>query len=181
MSYKKALSDFLEIDVATMRPDDFLQKMNEAKEGWVERAKNKSGYRPQSKCLVCGSEKREVGIQLKDITIYQCSDCSLAYADPFPVYSGDVYENTYFDKSLASYDKTREYRINRFGKERIKLIRQYVKTGKLLDIGCGVGWFLEAARSEGFDIYGQEISRELAEFTEEKLGIKVFSEDLRDI
>lgn len=182
MSYKKAVQEFLEIDVASMRPADFISMMNKAKSDWVIRVKGKSGYRPQNTCPVCGSTKRELTIPLpEELNIYQCQDCTLAYVDPFPVYSGDVYEKTYFDKSLAAYDSMRGYRIKRFGMERIALIQKYVKQGKLLDVGCGVGWFLEAAKTEGFEIFGQEISKELGEYTSELLGIKVFSEELTDI
>lgn len=182
MSYSKALNEFLEIDIASMRPPDFIAKMNQAKSDWVERVKNKSGYRPQSTCLVCGTSDRELKFDLHNgISVYQCTSCTLAYVDPFPVYAGDVYEKTYFDKSLVSYDSMREYRIQRFGMERIRLIQRFTDKGKLLDIGCGVGWFLEAAKSAGFEIFGQEISQELAEFTQEKLDIKVFSENLEVI
>jgi 2-polyprenyl-3-methyl-5-hydroxy-6-metoxy-1,4-benzoquinol methylase len=182
MSYAKAINEFLEIDIASMRPVDFISKMNHAKAEWVDRVKSKSGYRPQSTCLVCGSHKRDLFVDLKNgISVYQCKDCTLAYVDPFPVYAGDVYEETYFNKSLVSYDSMREYRIKRFGMERIRLIQKYVQNGKLLDIGCGVGWFLEGAKTAGFEIYGQEISKELAGFTSEKLGIPVFSEHLSDI
>ncbi|PQV57273.1 methyltransferase family protein [Sediminibacterium magnilacihabitans] len=181
MSYSNALQNFLAIDVASMRPVDFIAKMNQAKSDWIVRVKGKSGYRPQSTCLVCGSTDREFNIQLDGMAIYQCKSCSLAYVDPFPVYAGDVYEQTYFNKSLVSYDSMRDYRIKRFGMERIRLIKKYVQKGKLLDIGCGVGWFLEAAKTEGFEIYGQEISKELGEYTQEKLGITVFSENLAEI
>jgi 2-polyprenyl-3-methyl-5-hydroxy-6-metoxy-1,4-benzoquinol methylase len=182
MSYKKALNEFLEIDVASMRPVNFIDMMNKAKSDWVERVKGKSGYRPQTTCPVCGSENRTLNFPLpEDMNIYQCNDCTLGYVDPFPVYSGDVYEETYFNKSLVSYDSMREYRIKRFGMERIRLIQKYVPAGKLLDIGCGVGWFLEAAKNSGFECFGQEISSQLAEYTSEKLGIHVYSENLESI
>ena len=35
MSYSKALNEFLEIDIASMRPPDFIAKRNQAKSDWV--------------------------------------------------------------------------------------------------------------------------------------------------
>jgi 2-polyprenyl-3-methyl-5-hydroxy-6-metoxy-1,4-benzoquinol methylase len=182
MSYKKAITEFLEIDLVSMRPRNFIENMNQAKLNWILKAKDKSGYVSQEVCPVCASSKRTLEITLVEgLRIYQCSNCTLAYVDPFPVNSSDIYEKTYFDKSLVSYDQMRSYRIQRFGVERINLIKKFIPSGKLLDIGCGVGWFLEAAKSEGFEIYGQEISSELADYTSESLGIKVFTEEISNI
>jgi 2-polyprenyl-3-methyl-5-hydroxy-6-metoxy-1,4-benzoquinol methylase len=182
MSYLKSRKSFLPIDVASMRPKNFNQSMVTAIEKYHQGVLGNSGYREQTHCLLCGSESRKFEFStLNGTSVYQCDECTLAYVDPFPVNSADVYSTAYFDKSLVAYDGMRPYRIERFGMERITLIQKYVKSGKLLDVGCGVGWFLEAAKKSGFDIYGQEISKELADFTSEELGIAVFNEALDKI
>jgi 2-polyprenyl-3-methyl-5-hydroxy-6-metoxy-1,4-benzoquinol methylase len=182
MSYNKLKSEFLPIDIRTMRPDDFIDSMNKVKLNWIELARSKSGFKEQKYCPICESDERQIGIDVNnEIKIYECKSCSLAYVDPFPINSSDIYEKKYFKKSLVSYDKLREYRINRFGLERLKLIKKYITSGSVLDIGCGVGWFLEAAKKDGFKVYGQEISSDLADFTRELLNVKVFESEISEI
>lgn len=182
MSYHKLKSEFLPIDFRTMRPDDFIESMNKKKTNWIELAGSKSGFREQKNCPICKSDKRQKGIDInQEIKVYECKSCSLAYVDPFPVNSADIYEKKYFEGSIISYDDMRDYRIKRFGSERLELIKKYVDSGSILDIGCGVGWFLEAAKKDGFKVYGQELSRDLADFTRDLLGIKVFEIDISEI
>ena len=182
MSYHKLKSEFLPIEIKTMRPNDFIESMNKKKLKWIELAAKKSGYRAQKKCPICSSTERELSINInQEMNIYSCKSCSLAYVDPFPVDSTEIYEKQYFNKSLIAYDKLREYRIKRFGSERLDLIKKFITSGSILDIGCGVGWFLEAAKREGFKIYGQEVSSDLANFTSELLDIEVFESDISEI
>ena len=66
----------------------------------------------------------------------------------------------------------RKYRIERFAKERVNLLKQYKKKGKLLDFGCGTGWFLEYARKH-YEVAGYEPTENLAKFTSNLLNIQV--------
>ena len=53
----------------------------------------------------------------------------------------DVYDNNeQFDHHQKSYEKNRQYRIKRFGRERVNLIKKF-KRGNLLDIGCEMDGF----------------------------------------
>jgi SAM-dependent methyltransferase len=44
--------------------------------------------------------------------------------------------------------------------------------GELLDIGCGTGNFLAAARDAGYDVTGIELDRNAARFAKERLGLQ---------
>jgi SAM-dependent methyltransferase len=43
--------------------------------------------------------------------------------------------------------------------------------GELLDIGCGTGNFLAAARDKGYQVTGTELDRNAAQFAKERLGL----------
>jgi SAM-dependent methyltransferase len=45
------------------------------------------------------------------------------------------------------------------------------KKGELLDIGCGTGNFLAAARDAGYQVTGTELDRNAARFAKERLGL----------
>jgi len=47
-----------------------------------------------------------------------------------------------------------------------------LRNGDLLDIGCGTGTFLAAARDAGFRVSGTELDRNAARFAKDKLGLQ---------
>lgn len=64
---------------------------------------------------------------------------------------------------------------------RLKLIQSFVQKGKVLDIGCATGFFLEAAQAKGYDPYGIEISEYSSAFAKKKFGsTHVFNGKLED-
>jgi len=87
------------------------------------------------------------------------------------LYSTDDYKNHTFNV----YDKSRKYKIERFGKERISILKKYKKTGTLLDFGCGSGWFLEIAKKY-YNSYGIEYSDQLREVLDKNYQIKAFKD-----
>ena len=62
---------------------------------------------------------------------------------------------------------------------KIKLVRKYVLSGRLLDVGCALGGFLDAAKNVGFNVSGVEPSTCAADNASCKLGIEVASCDLK--
>jgi SAM-dependent methyltransferase len=46
------------------------------------------------------------------------------------------------------------------------------RSGKLLDIGCGTGNFLAAARKASYEVTGIELDRKAARFAKERLGLQ---------
>ena len=78
-----------------------------------------------------------------------------------------------------------DYRKKRFALERLDIIRRHLKkpaTGaRLLDVGCGTGWFLEVAKDQGYIVTGLEIGKDLARYTSEKLEAKVHTVPLTEL
>ncbi len=52
-------------------------------------------------------------------------------------------------------------------------LEPYRKTNKLLDVGCGIGYFLEEAKHRGWEVYGTEYMDDAIEICEKK-GITMF-------
>jgi 2-polyprenyl-3-methyl-5-hydroxy-6-metoxy-1,4-benzoquinol methylase len=50
--------------------------------------------------------------------------------------------------------------------------------GRLLDVGCGLGVFMQAAQKRGFDVQGTEVSRHAANQVRQQLQIPVFLGEL---
>jgi SAM-dependent methyltransferase len=54
----------------------------------------------------------------------------------------------------------------------------FPRKGRLLDIGCATGVFLDMARLDGWDVEGVEVSPELAAYAREKFSLNVHLLDL---
>lgn len=165
----------MNIDLKLMRPKGFHSEIQKNLEKCIRRVDLGSGWKKVKKCPICKSKKRKIYLIKYKIKIFECSRCSSAYTEKIPKLFDDVYENKQqFNHHQSSYEKNRLYRIKRFGSERIKLLQKYKKKGSLLDIGCGNGWFLEAAK-KFYEVEGMEKNKSLVNFTRNKLKINVYN------
>ena len=170
----------MKIDFKKMRPKNFNSYLYSSVQKLAKNVVNGSGNKNINKCPVCNSTKRRKFTVKYQIPIVTCEKCDLTYASKQPKNLDDVYsQSDYLKKSILSYDKNRKYRIKRFGLERIKILKKYKKSGKLLDFGCGTGWFLEGAKNY-FDTYGVEYSDTIREWLFDTFSIKTFK-TLKDI
>jgi SAM-dependent methyltransferase len=68
------------------------------------------------------------------------------------------YVNTQYEKGhYSDYVMAREMKLDHF-RWRMDRMRPYLKPGRLLDVGCSCGYFLEVAAGEGYEIAGLEFS-----------------------
>ncbi len=104
-------------------------------------------------CRICGAAAGKVLLNKHGLDVYQCPSCGLAFTHPQPDCLAEQYNDDYFDL----YRRRREFRLRRSDRRlgRIELIR---RPGRLLDIGCSLGYFVEAALRRGWDAAGVEIS-----------------------
>jgi SAM-dependent methyltransferase len=56
---------------------------------------------------------------------------------------------------------------------RLRAIHHYRPTGRVLDVGCGPGFFMEAAAQMGYDTWGIDPSTYIASVAQEKFGARV--------
>jgi 2-polyprenyl-3-methyl-5-hydroxy-6-metoxy-1,4-benzoquinol methylase len=93
---------------------------------------------------------------------------------PLPPALEGHYSETYYE---AWRDKQAGARL-RMWKKRLRELLRFKKNGKLLDVGCGLGTFLDLARASGFDVYGTEVSGYVCNLTKEKMQIPTFHGEL---
>jgi 2-polyprenyl-3-methyl-5-hydroxy-6-metoxy-1,4-benzoquinol methylase len=66
-------------------------------------------------------------------------------------------------------------------RKKIELLRAYLPgTGRVLDVGCAYGFFLQVARELGFHAQGVDISGIAADFARSLVGVEVFHGELLD-
>jgi len=121
------------------------------------------------KCPICYSANHQEFLVCKDYTISQekfkiaiCENCGFKFTNPRPDEKsiGEYYQSEDYishndqKKGLISflYKTVRTYTL----KQKVKRLENFQKKGNLLDIGCGMGSFLEVAQGRGWTIKGTE-------------------------
>ncbi|MBP9814610.1 class I SAM-dependent methyltransferase, partial [Candidatus Woesebacteria bacterium] len=93
--------------------------------------------------------------------LYRCPDCQFAQTDlakNYITFVKDHYSKGYFlgdptRSAYANYELDKPMIVRNMRKFLGKIL-QKKKSGKLLDVGCAYGYFVELAQSAGFDAYG---------------------------
>lgn len=126
-------------------------------------------------CEVCGNKNAD-NFSLKftrpDFKVAECNDCGFVFIPQF--YREQIpYENYRDEDVLESVRRGNNYIKIRRHKLRLKLIKKYVKTGNLYDIGVGWGHFLYTAKLMGYDASGVEISELMHHYATTDLNLSV--------
>lgn len=115
--------------------------------------------------------------------IVRCNKCGLIYQNPRleMEYVNSLYSQDYYEgKGKIIHNK--DFKQDRmFSEERLKIIEKIKKPGRLLDIGCGIGAFLDVAHKRGWEAYGVDISAFAADEAKKIAGLKIFPGELKDI
>jgi 2-polyprenyl-3-methyl-5-hydroxy-6-metoxy-1,4-benzoquinol methylase len=173
------------LDLAQMRPVGFLPKMRQSEVELIAKVSRGAGWIENSTCLVCHSDQRTPQWPAHGIMLFKCVACGHQYFEKMPRDLADVYEGpAYLEQSKGSYLTNVDYRLRRFAAERLDILasqKPFSSGQTLLDIGCGTGWFLQAAKERGYAVSGFEFSAALARFTAETVGCKVYDSQLAAI
>lgn len=134
--------------------------------------------RAKETCPVCGAVGREMLFNQKGWSVYKCSSCGLGILDPRPSQEEltALYRESYFvghyDEGMTPETEAMRKRLSQEG-HRIRFFKSFKKTGRVLDIGCGRGYFLMACREQGFEVQGFDVSEDGATYVRKTLGIPV--------
>ena len=110
----------------------------------------------------------------------------LYFVRPFPSVKQihSVYQKGYFTgKSPSGYRKNvlaDEVRQLKRSEKRLERILRYDVHGRLLDVGCGPGFFLSVAR-RNFLVTGIDLSREAAKYAGSRFGLDVACRDFESM
>jgi SAM-dependent methyltransferase len=106
-------------------------------------------------CPLCGRRGLKTYFVIGRHRYFKCRACRLIQMNPLPeVGTGDDYTGYDLERSRAF---TRLFRTPQYRRD-LALIGRYKRSGRLLDIGCGTGEFLDQAEEAGFSVMGIEPS-----------------------
>ncbi len=131
-------------------------------------------------CPLCkGAEFKTIVVE-QGLPVVRCVSCQLAFANPRPDHEGLMkFYKDYFPPESASL--WQEQMSSIFLREGLERIREYQEKGiltksdkpKILDIGSGMGFFLDLMKREGWQADGVEPSPSAVKHARESLGLEV--------
>lgn len=128
-------------------------------------------------CNLCGQKNFQVIEEdEKPFRVLRCGNCGLVFVDPLPEMGklAAHYDPGYYEEWIKAQQKRR----SRIWAERLRKLESYRSGGRLLDVGCGDGAFLLAAKQRGWSVEGTEISTYAAQRASDLLGVLVFNGEL---
>ena len=134
-----------------------------------------------TQCPLCLNHNIKLKYVVPPITIVKCHHCSLVFQNP--VTSEEeirrIYSSTeYFNRPYFNYCQS--IVIQRF-QQVLKQIEAFIPTkGKILDVGCATGVFLDIARANGWQPFGVEISDYATSYAREKFKLNIFAGEIID-
>ena len=137
------------------------------------------------RCYLCG-ELRDCSVltvvnRLR-FAVLRCNHCALVFTSSWPV---EQPTHAQFDSAapteVAEYwtDEAIERELGLFihyrreARDYLEMLARSNASGRLIDVGCSLGVFLDEARRSGFEVTGVEPSSRAARFARETFGIHI--------
>jgi len=155
---------------------------------------NRQPYIPKSwetvPCPFCGSAEftlyEKYGSELQYAYVL-CKNCRLVYQSTRPAYDQHFIDAAYADYyQYAENIKPEDFEniphsgVKMFKKEIEQILRYDKKRTRALDIGSGMGTFLHAAKPYYKEVMGLDVSKKMAEFIKQNLGINIILQQFED-
>jgi SAM-dependent methyltransferase len=113
-------------------------------------------------CPVCGAREHRPHLVKGPLRLVRCARCAMLYATPVDaaLVAGDFYEAAGHAYYTSPAKLAGDFAPARFRRE-VKLLRQWCPRGRVLDVGCGTGAFLQQLRRsfpQDYVVMGLDVS-----------------------
>lgn len=132
-------------------------------------------------CPQCGSEPGvDTRFEFKPFNVVTCRNCELMFLSPrltepsiFKLYQDmSYYQSSISGHGYDEYMDVRENWLKTFDR-RLSIIQEFKPEGRVLDVGCGPGFFMEVAERKGYDVWGLDPSSYIVRVAQERFGTRV--------
>jgi len=151
--------------------------------------RKKSNKLNNIKCNLCDSQDIFRLYELDEYNILKCRNCHLVFTEPLGINLAELYSIEYFEEFQSKFfSKCHEDYVHYKDDPRLaifqkglSLLMSYKQSGRILDVGCATGVFLDMAKNKGWDPYGVDISEYAVNYARDKFGLKVETKELQDV
>lgn len=150
-----SLSKFLK---ATER-DSHLVRLNKKREFFKKKIENIKNQKKRN-CIICGSKDKELVFTKHGFKHNLCKSCGFFYVDP--TFNEEVTHSNFLNENSYTKVLMNKKNINLDKKKflyALQKLNMNLKNKKVLDIGCGFGFFLDVAREHDCEVYGSELNQ----------------------
>lgn len=137
-------------------------------------------------CNLCSANDTEHLYKIDGFNLVRCRRCGLIYVNPRLVrqevekiytrpeyfHNPQFYDSDGFLYGYAEYVSERQ-EIEKSFEKVVKCLASLKTPGRLFEVGCGLGYFLNVARQYGWEVTGSEISESAAHYARRMLGLSV--------
>ena len=172
----RRVSEYQPVDVSRLRPGSSYKSLIEKRTHPIDELVTRFGRIPDELltrrvCPTCGCADETLELEKDHMRIVRCKACDLVYVNPTfdeahyrQVYASQVYQDIVRDLGINSH----EYRVGRFGTERVGMMAEQLRANgrapRYLDVGCSTGFVVEAARDRGWDAIGIDLNPSAVEY-----------------
>lgn len=116
--------------------------------------------------LGCSGNKVLLYSQDGELGFDQCNDCGIIWRSADSVHITKPYEEFYFDSK--NYNKKRKHKVKKSGWLIDLASLFHPNVNNMLEIGCSIGYTLEAGEKRSIDSHGIDISNYAVEFCKDR-------------
>ncbi len=133
-------------------------------------------------CWVCQGKDSKFIFKKDGKSFARCLSCGLIYQESAPVAeeTEGYYQKGYYESFGERNKAILEARVSLYD-DFLSRAAPYYQTGRLLDIGSGWGHFLKKAKTEGWEVWGVEPSKEASESARKDLGGQIFNASVESL
>lgn len=124
------------------------------------------------RCNLCGADDDDLVCFDQSYRICRCKQCSLLYVNPQPVLEQGEDVQFYEDQQIVVDADFIKAKLPVYEQGLTLLDGALPDRGKLLDVGCGLGVFLDQARKRGWEVYGTDVSDFAVTYAREAFGLE---------
>ena len=127
-------------------------------------------------CPLCGKNDFNKLDDDKGLSVVKCKNCNLIYTNPRAKnaeenYFGDA--DIFYHEAMLIFKGKKPHHRDRNYEYEIEKIKKIKRTGKLLDVGTNMGFFLRKAREAGYETEGVEPSEALSRIARDNWNLKI--------
>lgn len=131
-------------------------------------------------CPLCGGTGSSPVLTKDGYPIVRCTACGFMYVCPMPTpeaiqahYQDPAYFAGAAEQGYADYTAMQKALAPHFARRLAVLAQALPERGRLLDVGCAAGFFLQQAHAAGWQIAGVELARDMAAHATKLLDIPI--------
>ena len=118
-------------------------------------------------CIICSSKFLIPLKEYESTHLCKCNSCGFVFSQKAPTQE----ELTTHYQGYGRNDHLSPITVKRY-QELLDQLEKYRKTNRLIDVGCGIGYFLDEAKKRGWEVYGTEFTDEAVQICRDK-GIQI--------